>query len=172
MLFVTNCGVSDISALESLQNLEVLSISSNPVNNLSIIQKLQSLRRLYANDVLISDDIGSFMKSKTLETLQLQSNNLVIPVVSPKDFPKLKRLDLSQNQIESLLGLRNLRKLESICLYFYESESAKLEWLFLKNNKYLKSFYTNDGIFGDLNHLIFRHFMFLQQISESLRCNY
>lgn len=106
--------IDDISMLASLTNLEYLTLYSNKITNINALSNLKKLRILNLNSNEISE-ISVLSNLTNLETLYL-SNNKINNVNELAELVNLKDLDLDSNEIDSISMLSNLRNLEDLSL--------------------------------------------------------
>jgi len=103
-------GISDISALAKLGNLEVLRLSNNDISNLYIFEQTNSrmtLKELYLNGNVI-EDISALGYMPNLEVLDI-SNNMIGSVLPLVNLTNLRELYLSGNNVpaDQIERLRN-----------------------------------------------------------------
>jgi Leucine-rich repeat (LRR) protein len=104
---------TDLKYLESLSNLESLSISSHrKCSDLTPLKNLIRLKKLRISENNISD-LNPLYKLKKLEHLFLVNNN-ISSLKGIENLNKIKFLDISGNNINSLEGLLNHTKLTDL----------------------------------------------------------
>ena len=99
-------GISDITALTGLVNIEKLSMSGNEISDIDALGSLVKLTELNAssNDITSVEPLSGLVN---LEVLHLGSNN--ISDVSPlSNLTNLKRLSAGDNPIRDLTPIHNL----------------------------------------------------------------
>ncbi|OGO91039.1 MAG: hypothetical protein A2Y17_11820 [Clostridiales bacterium GWF2_38_85] len=99
--------IVDVSALEKLTKLETLDLSKNKISDISAMADLVKLTQLSLTNNEI-EDISAIEKSVEIEYLYLTDNKIVD--VSPiKDMTKMAYLYLSNNAIEDVSSLTNFQ---------------------------------------------------------------
>ncbi|MBA0840899.1 hypothetical protein Goarm_003436, partial [Gossypium armourianum] len=98
--------LSSLSKVSSLKSLSLpgndLFTGSNPTNEIKLLSRLNSLEILDLSRTNMTNNFLSYLGGfSSLRTLCLQGNNLQ-GTLHLQDFYNLKKLDLSQNRIESL----------------------------------------------------------------------
>lgn len=116
MLSLNSNEITDISPLADLTNLEFLWLSYNQISDVDVLGDLTNLRYLClsSNEVADIDSIGNLT---SLEDLWVDDNQ--ITDIGPlSDLTNMEELWLSNNQITDLSPLRDLTNLESLSLSF------------------------------------------------------
>ena len=108
-------GISDVSPLENLVNLEELSLNWGGISDVSLLKNLVKLEKLHLNGNDISD-VSPLKNLVKLEELELEFND--ISDVSPlKNLVNLKTLDLTGNTVSDVSPLENLINLTYLDLW-------------------------------------------------------
>lgn len=112
-LYIDNNPVSDISALENL-NLNVLSLNSTGLSDVSPLAKITNLRELYIND----NNIETLTPLNNCEGIQIISvnNNKLSNLSGLEHSLKLAEVYAQSNNINSLEGLENATILSTVNL--------------------------------------------------------
>jgi|GEM_PF-1052169 len=141
-LWIQNTGLQDLSFLEDTRRLQTLGIGHNNINDISAIANLQNLTGFFAHDNYISD-LSPLSGLANLECLDL-GNNLITDVSPLAGLKGLKELNVRgrlhgvavQGDVSALLAgnpdleilqleyaviedpsvLRNLTRMEQLCL--------------------------------------------------------
>jgi Leucine-rich repeat (LRR) protein len=103
-------GLSNISAVSMLSNLEVLRISRNPINNINSVIPLKNLRILEVENTAIAD-LAPLETLALLEELRA-SGTQIKKVNSLSGLYKLTYLDISNTNIRTLKPISNLTGLK------------------------------------------------------------
>ncbi len=113
-LDLSNKGISDLSPLANLANLEVLYLRENQIVDLSPLAKLVNLEKLYldSNEII---DLSPLTKLLNLKKLDL-SVNQIIDLSPLANLVNLTSLGLNRNQISDLSPLANLVNLTGLWL--------------------------------------------------------
>lgn len=144
--------LGDISALQQLQTLEIdgyptLITTKNKLKNLSPLSGLTSLRSLTISYEPITD-ISVLKELKGLETLKL--DNCHIGDLAPlQSLMKLQSLDISCNQVKDLTPLKSLTNLKTLAL----SSNKFNDLAPLKNLTTLTSLALNDNVLQSIEPL-------------------
>ncbi|CAL6039971.1 leucine-rich_repeat domain-containing protein [Hexamita inflata] len=133
-LDISNCGITDISFLQSLQCLQFLCLQANLLCDISPLSKLTTITSLFLQNNKLQDisplgslvniiklnigynqvtDISALKNMKQLTTLQAESNSIK-DVSAIAHLPCLDTLDLSENfgvNIEPLSGMTKMQYL-------------------------------------------------------------
>lgn len=127
----------DLLGLKILANLKVLDIA-DMTDAHDIMQELSALRNLrqliLANCKLTDDDLKTLSASKSIQVLSL-SGNTKITDAGVKHLKKMQQLQwlvltgtsVTKKSLETLLSMRNLKRLEMISTHCSERESAEIE---------------------------------------------
>ncbi|EAY24529.1 leucine-rich repeat domain-containing protein [Microscilla marina] len=134
--------LDELDPLQHLPQLELLSVKDNLVEDLSPIAQLTQLRYLDVSDNG-GLDIAPLKNLKSLETLDLYSGALdTEDILFLKDFKQLKRLNLDDNDLESLDLFKYMPQLQMLNLSNNEIENiddlwglTNLQWLNINNNQ-------------------------------------
>jgi hypothetical protein len=105
--------VKDISALDSLVNLEILELQNHKIADLNPLKNLKKLKKLYLPDNLVLTDLSPLSNLRNLEKLDLR-NNKISDVSALSGLTNLRDLSIQSNPvttIQSLAGLINLEDL-------------------------------------------------------------
>ena len=108
-------SIYDFSFLTSFENLETLTLSSNPAcDDYSFIGEISTLRNLALDETSL-DDIGFVSTLSSLETFSAAQTN--IADISPlAGLTKLQKVYLANNRIQDVTPLANLTELTLIDL--------------------------------------------------------
>ena len=105
-LEIHNCGISDISALAELTQLQWLELIGNSIKDISPLKTLTNLNHLNLDANIISD-VSPLRELTGLHLLYLENN--IISDVSPlSGLTNLERLDLRNNAISDFSPLNTL----------------------------------------------------------------
>jgi len=137
-LYLDNNYISDLSYLYELDNLEILSASNN---NISQINKLpKNLKILNIDNNELSSVIG-LLDCDKLEILLANDNDIAF-IMSLRNKPMLKRLEMKGNLINDISTIKNSNNLEHIDLSDNQIENVEvlsgkqnLKYLNLSNNE-------------------------------------
>lgn len=123
-----------INGLDNCMNLEVLDVSDNPIKKLAVIRS-RRLKKLRLNNINLctTPNMGYY---QDLEELDLGNNRLDKLPGGIATLTKLRKLYLSNNKIETTVGLNKLENLEGLALDHNELTDIK-GLLELKNLKQL-----------------------------------
>ena len=113
-LWLTNTHVSDISALAKLTNLEVLYLADTYVSDISVLANLTNLRDLGFGGTYVRD-ISALANLTNLEELWL-TNTHVSDISALAKLTNLKRLRLTDTYVSDISALANLTNLEVLYL--------------------------------------------------------
>lgn len=112
-LILKQDGISDISSLETLVNLELFDVSGNRlIEDVSAVQNMRKLKRLILSSNAIQN-IEAISNLSSLEYIDI-SNNKIAVLPDLKNLENVYFLDASHNKltdISSLSSLKNLREL-------------------------------------------------------------
>ena len=108
-------GISDVSPLSGLQNLEKLYLSSNRISDLSPLSALQNLRVLHLNGNYISD-VSPLSTLQNLEELYIVYNGDISDVSPLSALQNLEKLHLVNNDISDVSPLSALQNLTELSL--------------------------------------------------------
>ncbi|WP_221771244.1 leucine-rich repeat domain-containing protein [Listeria farberi] len=112
---VTNKGIVDISGVENLTNLKLLSLGSNEISDISPVANLTNLTVLKLSNNQLND-ISPLSNLTSLDELSLGSNE--ISDISPvENLTNLTWLELFYNQLSDISPLSNLTKLRLLSLH-------------------------------------------------------
>lgn len=138
-LDLSNCGISNISALSTLNQLKVLNLDDNSINNLTALGKCTALEELHIcrNAVTALTPLASLSNLKILD-VSLNSIDTIAPIIK---CTSLSELNVSDNKLTDLEGIGSLKNLTSLIASKNEIESVegiekctKLEVFNLANN--------------------------------------
>lgn len=138
-LDLSNCGISNISALSTLNQLKVLNLDDNSINNLTALGKCSSLEELHIcrNAVTALTPLASLSNLRILD-VSLNSIDTIAPIIK---CTSLSELNVSDNKLTDLEGIGSLKNLTSLIASKNEIESVegiekctKLEVFNLANN--------------------------------------
>lgn len=138
-LDLSNCGISNISALSTLNQLKVLNLDDNSINNLTALGKCTALEELHIcrNAVTALTPLASLSNLKILD-VSLNSIDTIAPIIK---CTSLSELNVSDNKLTDLEGIGSLKNLTSLIASENEIESVegiekctKLEVFNLANN--------------------------------------
>ncbi|MEL6459468.1 MAG: DUF6745 domain-containing protein [Cyanobacteria bacterium J06621_15] len=108
-------GISDLSPLATLKNLNYLWLSDNNISDLTPLQVLINLTGLVLSTNQIND-ITPLNKLTKLNTLTLD-NNQINDITPLETLINLQELDLDNNYISDISPLQSLNKLANLRLY-------------------------------------------------------
>ncbi|MBF8983683.1 leucine-rich repeat domain-containing protein [Lutibacter sp. B2] len=127
----------NLKLLESMKNLEKLSISYSDIEDTSFVKNLTNLKELELDENKIKD-ITALKNLKNLEKLDIGYND--IEDISPiKNLVSLEELRLSGNKFKDLSPLENLKKLQILSISSNEMLIQGLEEFKLENIDALNS---------------------------------
>ena len=108
-LRMTNCGLSNISALNRLTMLEILDLSGNPIEDIQVLSRLNNLKSLSLSYTDVRD-VSALETLSALRDLDLCVTRVteLSPIGSLGDLETLK---ISHVQIKDFSFLKNLTKL-------------------------------------------------------------
>ena len=138
-LDLSNCGISNISALSTLNQLKVLNLDDNSINNLTALGTCTALEELHIcrNAVTALTPLASLSNLKILD-VSLNSIDTIAPIIK---CTSLSELNVSDNKLTDLEGIGSLKNLTSLIASKNEIESVegiekctKLEVFNLANN--------------------------------------
>jgi len=86
-LIISFNKISDLTSLQSLTNITVLSLSNNQINDLTPLQSLTSLKLLQLSGNYLSD-LSPLMDLDTLEYLFIERNKIELPQEQVKELRK------------------------------------------------------------------------------------
>ncbi|MBX9950540.1 MAG: protein kinase [Candidatus Obscuribacterales bacterium] len=135
--FNLHLKAKDLLGLKILKNLRVLDIAdmTDAHEIMGELAALQNLRQLIlANCKLKNDDLRVISKSKSIQILSL-SGNVQLTDEGVKHLENMHQLQwlvltgtsVTKKSLETLLSLRNLRRLELIATHCSDKESAEIE---------------------------------------------
>lgn len=107
-----NKGLTDLSVLSELTNLESLSIEGLGINNIDIVESLPNLKKLYISNNNVTD-IEALKNLTNLEILYLD-DNLITNIDVLQNLVNLEKLNIEGNKITDLSSLENLINLEEL----------------------------------------------------------
>lgn len=145
--------LTDISSMESLENLVELDLYGQPVIDISPLSKMTKLRKLNLEKRYTSEktvDISALKNLCNLEELELSYND--IEDLSPlKNCTKIKKLYLWDNKIKDISALSSMKNLTYLVLGDYQYEITDLSPLFnLKELKEIRMGYWADSEDDDI----------------------
>lgn len=127
-LDLSDCSITDLSALAVCTSLEELDLSGNYIRDISTLLDLPKLRVLDLSGNMISD-IRPLMSITTLEHLNL-ANNKISSVTALSGLKGLKELVLSGNELDGTQGLAKLSNLKILGLKNAGISDTELENLY------------------------------------------
>ncbi|NOQ25654.1 MAG: GTP-binding protein [Bacteroidales bacterium] len=140
-------GISDISFLENLTELQTLDFSYNKISDYSFLEYPTGLKTLYLGHNEISDI--RFLKNLTrLETLSLHDNK-ISDIRFLKNLTRLETLSLRLNKISDIRFLENLTGLETLVLRNNKISNIR----FLKNLTRLEKLVLGDNKISNIRFL-------------------
>ncbi len=130
------CHLKDINFVQNLPLLEYLLVHQNNIEHLEGIENLYSLKKLDIGENQITD-LSPIIHLKALEEVYASANQIQ-EIDFQGIFPKLKTLQVSQNQVKKLVlcDLPNLSSLE-----FYSNIIKEITW---KNLPLIDTFNAKD----------------------------
>ncbi|KAI8968345.1 hypothetical protein BDF20DRAFT_916886 [Mycotypha africana] len=128
--------------------LETLDVSFNHIESLDSIERLQNLRELYAdhNDIM-TVQISEPMKR--LFKLQLSFNRLKSFDMS--SFPEMHVLYLDENQIQRVIGMACVRRLDSFSMRDQGGQNVEYNLQYLRG---IRKLYLSGSLFNNMRRLI------------------
>ena len=146
-LDLKNCGITDLSELVKLKNIQTLDLQGNHISDLSPLSGLTSLRKL----ILWDNDITSIYPLSSLTNLtylDLDENN--ISDFSPlAGLSNLRELWMRGNDPASLEPVGKLTGLNRLGLKNCNLNDGDLEWLKSLTNLWEIRIDGNDGLSAD-----------------------
>ena len=131
-LDLSDCSITDLSALSVCTSLEELRLSGNYIRDISPLLDIPKLRVLDLSNNMISD-IRPLMSMTTLEHLNLAGNK-ISSITALSQLKQLKELVLNGNDIDGTQNLAKLSSLKILGLKKTGISDADLEKLYnLKN---------------------------------------
>ena len=131
-LDLSDCSITDLSALSVCTSLEELRLSGNYIRDISPLLDIPKLRVLDLSNNMISD-IRPLMSITTLEHLNLAGNK-ISSITALSQLKQLKELVLNGNDIDGTQNLAKLSALKILGLKKTGISDADLEKLYnLKN---------------------------------------
>ena len=131
-LDLSDCSITDLSALSVCTGLEELRLSGNYIRDISPLLDIPKLRVLDLSNNMISD-IRPLMSMTTLEHLNLAGNK-ISSITALSQLKQLKELVLNGNDIDGTQNLAKLSALKILGLKDTGISDADLERLYnLKN---------------------------------------
>ena len=131
-LDLSDCSITDLSALSVCTSLEELRLSGNYIRDISPLLDIPKLRVLDLSNNMISD-IRPLMSMTTLEHLNLAGNK-ISSITALSQLKQLKELVLNGNDIDGTQNLAKLSALKILGLKDTGISDADLERLYnLKN---------------------------------------
>lgn len=131
-LDLSDCSITDLSALSVCTSLEELRLSGNYIRDISPLLDIPKLRVLDLSNNMISD-IRALMSMTTLEHLNLAGNK-ISSITALSQLKQLKELVLNGNDIDGTQNLAKLSALKILGLKETGISDADLEKLYnLKN---------------------------------------
>lgn len=128
-LFIENNGLTEIESLVNFENLKLVSLSNNPIKDLSPLSEITSLEELYLRNTNSKYQLGKLSSLSNLKTLDLSYNNLgKFNYYKMQSLKKLKNLYLDGNNLTSI-------DYKHLSTYIPE-----LEMIGLRNNRWICSF--------------------------------
>ena len=113
-LDLSNCGITDISALSVCINLERLNLSGNYIRDISCLVDLPALKSLNLSNNKLSD-VRPLMSLTALEYLNLEKNGIT-SVTALAELSNLKELQLGGNQLKSFVSIAKISSLKTLGL--------------------------------------------------------
>lgn len=116
-LTIKNCKLNDISAIEGLNELQVLDLSGNEIKDITALSKCYSLTELTLTNNQISD-ISPIYGLEKIQKLVIQQNNIGNIQEGIEKMKSLTFLDLSKNR---LVNINQLGKIEQLNFLYASS---------------------------------------------------
>ncbi|WP_051542200.1 DUF5050 domain-containing protein [Clostridium lundense] len=126
-LIVETKGIQDISGIENLINLQILSLHINEISDISPLKELTNLQRLGLGENKISD-ISPLKGLTNLQRLNL-CNNRINDISELKNLTNLQELNLEGNSMSDISALKGLTNLQNLYLnynYILKNTSATI----------------------------------------------
>ena len=140
VLDLSDCGLSNIDTLSSLNSLRILNLSDNSINGLGTVGKLPALEELYLSRNAVTS-VSALAGLSNLRILDVSFNSLTT-VSSLSKCTALTELNVSENKLTELNAVASLVDLKVLRAGKNEIETAegiahctKLEVFELPNNK-------------------------------------
>ena len=146
-LSLSNNPISDLSPLQNLSNLTELSLRHNSISDLSPLQNLSNLTELSLRHNSISD-LSPLQNLSNLETLSL-SNNPISDISPLQNLTNLTTLYLYATSISDLSPLQNLTNLTELNLVLNSISDVSP----LQNLRKLTELNLSDNSISDLSPL-------------------
>lgn len=111
-LYLSDCGLSNLSALSNLASLRILELNDNSINNLTPLKSCAALEELYLSANALTS-LSSLASLKSLSVLDVSYNALedISPLTACK---AMTRLNLAHNQLTDLSALGTMVKLTEL----------------------------------------------------------
>lgn len=118
-LNLSNNQIKNIKALEPLEKLEILDISYNKIKNIDALKQKLNLRILNAghNKISLLDELfarDEFGNSKEINLEEVDFSSNRIESIPELNCPSLVSINLSDNQITDIEGLKNAKNLVTL----------------------------------------------------------
>ncbi|MBS4220330.1 leucine-rich repeat domain-containing protein [Bacillus sp. FJAT-49711] len=140
-------GISDLSGIEYLKNLNYLSLGNSSIKDFTPLAQLKKLESLDISNNGVSD-LSSIGKLTSLKMLRMAGNS-VTDLSAIGKLTKLEVLDASNNELSNLSGLAKLTNLKEL----YLSGNKVSDVSPLANIKNLTSIMLNDNNISDISKL-------------------
>lgn len=134
-----NLTDQNISEIGEMTGLDTLEIEYNELSDVTFVENLENIRRLYLNNNSLTD-ISALGRCGKLEVLVL-SYNTITDINALSNLRNLKTLHITSNDIEDIGALKYLKELSDLSLadnYIKNAESLiylkKLTVLYLSDN--------------------------------------
>lgn len=156
VIFGKGYNISDLTGIESFQYLYRLILSGNPISDLKPIENMVNLQDLqlyygllrwsgieYNNKIKNIEVIGNLVNLKRLDLTNCELEDISFV----KNLYQIQSLDLQQNNIRDISALEKLTNLNYLCLDFNKIENIDK----LKNLTNLNYLYLQENNIKDMN---------------------
>lgn len=140
-------GISDLSPLSNLKNLEMLRLSHNAIQDINPLAKINSLKHLYISHNNLNDSSMSIVENlNNLISLDI-SLNAITDISNLNKLSNLKNLTMSACKLSKYESLYDLKNLELLGI-----DNTKISDIsFVKNMPNLKYLTANNNGIKDLS---------------------
>ncbi|MDP4181649.1 MAG: S-layer homology domain-containing protein [Bacillota bacterium] len=113
-LYLSDCGLSDISPLAKFDKIESLTLTNNKISDISAVSNMKELKELYIIDNNLSD-LSPLSNLNKLEEIYM-SGNSVSNIGPLANLSNLNSLYAENNKIENISAISGLNKIEHLDL--------------------------------------------------------
>jgi len=114
-LSAKNVGISNISGIENLNNLQCLDLSGSKISDINALKDLKKLGEIYLDNTQVSD-ISALSNLTDLWVLSLNNTQVTDISVLKKFTNSLSTINLKNDKISDVSILKNFKGLQSIDL--------------------------------------------------------